>query len=133
MRRLSRREFLIQSGRVSLAAGMAVPLWSGCWGQGVDETSGLYDVIVVGGGAAGAIVAAKLQGAAGGGKRILVIEAGGPTSAAIGGTAYPPWLPAGRRDLTMFDGTRSRPVDHAAGSNEGARAPRSDASQAAVM
>ena len=36
-------------------------------------------------------------------KRILIIEAGGPTSATIGGTDYPPWLPAGRTDLTILD------------------------------
>jgi len=60
-------------------------------------------VIVVGGGTAGAIVAAKLRQATSGSKRILIIEAGGPTTAAIGGAAFPAWLPAGRSDLTIFD------------------------------
>ena len=75
----------------------------GSSGQTVQQPTGAYDVIIVGGGSAGAIVAAKLQIAGGGRKRILVIEAGGPTSAAIGGTAFPPWLPANRTDLTIFD------------------------------
>lgn len=60
-------------------------------------------MIVVGGGTAGAIVAAKLRQATSGSKRILIIEAGGPTTAAIGGAAFPAWLPAGRSDLTIFD------------------------------
>jgi choline dehydrogenase-like flavoprotein len=60
-------------------------------------------MIIVGGGAAGAIVAAKLRLASGGKKRILIIEAGGPTSAAIGGTDFPPWVPSDRNDLTIFD------------------------------
>lgn len=67
------------------------------------EPTGVYDVIIVGGGAAGVIAATRLQLASNGKKRILLIEAGGPTLAAIGGQAFPPWLPAGRTDLTMFD------------------------------
>ena len=62
-----------------------------------------YDAIIVGGGTAGAIVASKLRLASGGSKRILIIEAGGPTSADIGGAAFVPWLPSGRKDLTIFD------------------------------
>ena len=83
--------------------GIGAPLVAGCWGEEVYDPQGVYDVIIVGGGAAGAIVAAKLQRASNGKQRILVIEAGGPTLAKIGGTAYPPWLPAGRHDVTMFD------------------------------
>ena len=77
----------------------------GCGGDAhsVEQASGGYDAIIVGGGTAGSIVAAKLRLASGGKKRILIIEAGGPTSAAIGGTAFPPWLPPGRSDLTIFD------------------------------
>ena len=69
----------------------------------MSQPSGDYDAIVVGGGTAGTIVAAKLQLASGGKKRILIIEAGGATSAAIGGDAFPPWIPGGRKDLTIFD------------------------------
>jgi choline dehydrogenase-like flavoprotein len=103
VKKISRRDFLAGGARTGLAVGIGAPLVSGCWGEDVYEPADLYDVIIVGGGAAGAIVAAKLQRASGGNRRILVIEAGGPTMAAIGGTAYPPWLPSDRRDLTMFD------------------------------
>ncbi|MEW6272929.1 MAG: GMC family oxidoreductase [Thermodesulfobacteriota bacterium] len=101
---LSRREFLHRAGRAGLAAGLGSQLGplAGC-GDAVDEPTGRYDAIVVGGGTAGAIVATKLQLAGRGRKRILVIEAGGLTSAEIGGTDRPPWLPAGRADLTLFD------------------------------
>jgi choline dehydrogenase len=78
-------------------------LLSGCYGEDVFDPTGVYDAIIVGGGTAGSIVAAKLQRASDGRKRILIIEAGGPTTAAIGGNAYPPWVPPGRTDLTMFD------------------------------
>jgi len=103
MKKITRREILLRGGRAGLAVGIGVPLVAGCWGEDVNEAAGAYDVIVVGGGAAGAIVAARLQRASKGKKRILVIEAGGPTLAATGGTAYPSWVPPGRRDLTMFD------------------------------
>ncbi len=78
---------------------------TGCGGGAntVESTSGEYDVIIVGGGSAGSIVASKLLAASHGRKRILIIEAGGPTSALIGGNDYPPWLPPGRTDLTIFD------------------------------
>ena len=79
---------------------------AGCGGSSANsviDTPGLFDVIIVGGGTAGAIVAAKLQAASNGSKRILIIEAGGPTSATIGGTDYPSWVPRGRTDLTIFD------------------------------
>jgi hypothetical protein len=73
----------------------------------------------VGGGAAGVIVATKLQLASNGKKRILLIEAGGPTTAAIGRKAYPPWLRAGayrshdvRRAWRVF-ATRVDAVRHA--------------------
>ncbi|HEY6417383.1 MAG TPA: GMC family oxidoreductase [Candidatus Binataceae bacterium] len=100
--RISRRQFL-------RAAGLAVGLGSRLGGLAaladvVDQATGQYDVIILGGGTAGAIVAAKLQQAASGKhKRILIIEAGGPTAASIGGTAFPPWLPPNRKDLTTFD------------------------------
>ncbi|AOW92278.1 hypothetical protein BFN03_04975 [Rhodococcus sp. WMMA185] len=74
-------------------------LSAGC----VNRADGEYDAVVIGGGTAGAIVAAKLQSAGGGQRRILVIEAGGPTSALIGGTNYPEWVPEGRTDLTVCD------------------------------
>lgn len=99
----TRRDFLIRTGRTGLAVGLGTPLLGACWGEDVTEPTGVYDVIIVGGGAAGLIVATKLQVASNGKKRILLIEAGGPTTAATGGKAYPPWLPAGRTDLTMFD------------------------------
>lgn len=108
MPRISRREFLRTATRASLGLGFGSQLvaLAGCGGssgQTVTETPGGFDVIIIGGGTAGAIVAAKLQAASSGSKRILVIEAGGPTSATIGGTDYPSWLPAGRTDLTIFD------------------------------
>ena len=107
MARISRREFLRQAGQAGLAVGIGAQL-GGLWGcsgsgQSVVQPTGSYDAIIVGGGTAGAIVATKLQTAGGGRKRILIIEAGGPTSAAIGGTDFPPWLPPGRTDLTIFD------------------------------
>ncbi|MEP7327766.1 MAG: GMC family oxidoreductase N-terminal domain-containing protein [Betaproteobacteria bacterium] len=99
----SRRDFLIRTGRTGLAASVGTPLLGACWGEDVVERTGDYDVIIIGGGAAGVVVATKLQRASGGKKRILIIEAGGPTFAASGGKAYPPWVPPGRTDLTMFD------------------------------
>lgn len=99
----NRRDFLIRTGRAGLAVSLGTPLLGACFGQDTDEPTGVYDAIVVGGGAAGIIVATKLQRASNGRKRILIIEAGGPTTAAIGGKAYPPWVPPGRTDLTMFD------------------------------
>jgi cellobiose dehydrogenase (acceptor) len=71
--------------------------------QAVETATGAYDAIIVGGGTAGSIVAAKLSAAWGKRRRILIIEAGGPDSARIGGTDFPPWLPSGRSDLTIFD------------------------------
>lgn len=104
MGRISRRAFLRRAGQAGLAVSIGSQ-WgalAGCGGH-VDRATGRYDAIIVGGGTAGLIVATKLQRASGGRKRILIVEAGGPTSAAIGGTAYPPWLPPERSDLTMFD------------------------------
>jgi cellobiose dehydrogenase (acceptor) len=108
MPRISRREFLRKAGQVGVGLGLGSHLvaLAGCNGSSanvVAETPGGFDAIVVGGGAAGAIVAAKLQIAGGGRKRILIIEAGGPTSAAIGGTDFPSWLPSNRTDLTILD------------------------------
>lgn len=103
MSNASRRDFLIRTGRAGLAAGLGTPMLDACYGEDVYAPTGVYDVIIVGGGAAGIIVATKLQRAGSGKKRILIIEAGGPTTAATGGKAYPPWIPAGRTDLTMFD------------------------------
>jgi cellobiose dehydrogenase (acceptor) len=105
---VSRREFLRRAGRTGLAVGLGAQLGglTGCGGDtfySVPQPTDSYDAIIVGGGTAGAIVAAKLRAASGGKKRILIIEAGGPTSATIGGTDFPPWLPPGRRDLTIFD------------------------------
>ena len=101
---ISRRAFMRRAAQAGLAASIGSQLasLSGCGGE-VDHSSGGYDAIIVGGGSAGTIVAAKLQMASGGRKRILIIEAGGPTAAAIGGTDRPPWVPAARRDLTIFD------------------------------
>ena len=106
MSRINRREFCRQTARAGLALGMASPLIGmlGCGGGNyVNPPIDGYDAIIVGGGTAGAIVASKLRLASGGRKRILIIEAGGPTSAATGGAALVPWLPAGRNDLTIFD------------------------------
>src|SRR5580704_7573973 len=106
MSRINRREFCRQTARAGLALGMASPLIGmlGCGGSNyVNPPIDGYDAIIVGGGTAGAIVASKLRLASGGSKRILIIEAGGPTSAATGGAAHVPWLPAGRNDLTIFD------------------------------
>ncbi len=101
MSKTTRREFLKRTGRAGLALGLAAKLGisSGC----VDNASGEYDAVIIGGGTAGAIVAAKLRAAGAGRKRVLVIEAGGPTSALVGGTDYPEWVPPGRTDLTIFD------------------------------
>jgi cellobiose dehydrogenase (acceptor) len=105
---ISRREFLLKAGQAGLGLGLSSQLvaLAGCGGSGastVTETPGGFDAIIVGGGAAGAIVAAKLQAASDGKKRILIIEAGGATSATIGGTDFPPWVPPGRTDLTIHD------------------------------
>ena len=99
---ISRREFMRRAAQAGLAASVGAQLAtsSGCGGE-VHQSG--YDAIIVGGGSAGTIVAAKLQMASGGRKRILIIEAGGPTAAAIGGMDRPPWVPAARRDLTIFD------------------------------
>ncbi|MGE3523665.1 MAG: twin-arginine translocation signal domain-containing protein, partial [Candidatus Dadabacteria bacterium] len=91
MSKTTRREFLKRTGRAGLALGLAAKL--GIMGGCVDNASGEYDAVIIGGGTAGAIVAAKLRAAGGGRKRVLVIEAGGPTSALIGGTDYPVWVP----------------------------------------
>ena len=99
----SRRDFLIRTGRAGLAVSIGTPLLGACYGEDIYEPTGVYDVIIVGGGAAGIVVATKLQRASSGKKRILIVEAGGTTLAAIGGKAYPPWVPASRTDLTMFD------------------------------
>jgi cellobiose dehydrogenase (acceptor) len=109
MSEISRREFLLKAGQAGLGLGIGSQLiaLAGCGGGGggqtVTSTPGGFDAIIVGGGAGGSIVAAKLQLASGGRKRILVIEAGGPTSATIGGTDFPSWVPTGRTDLTIFD------------------------------
>ncbi|MFZ1889948.1 MAG: GMC family oxidoreductase [Candidatus Binataceae bacterium] len=105
MSSISRREFLRQAA-LTLAIGSQLGLLTACGGGGsnsISQSTGEYDVIIVGGGSAGTIVAARLLGAMRGNKRILIIEAGGSTSAAIGGTDYPPWLPSDRTDLTIFD------------------------------
>lgn len=103
---ISRRDFLRQAA-LTLAIGSQLGVLAGCGGSGgsgsITQSTGEYDVIIVGGGSAGTIVAARLLGAIRGHKRILIIEAGGPTAAAIGGTDFPPWLPPGRSDLTIFD------------------------------
>jgi cellobiose dehydrogenase (acceptor) len=57
-----------------------------------------YDIIIVGAGAAGCIVAKRLVDAFPK-KRILLIEAGGPTSAEIGGKDFVPYDPKS----TIFD------------------------------
>src|SRR5260370_36717053 len=94
----------VQAG---LAAGIGSQLGGGAGvANAIDAPAGRYDAIIVGGGTAGAIVATKLRKAGGKHKRILIIEAGGPTAASIGGTAFPPWLPPNRSDLTMFDRPR---------------------------
>src|SRR5271169_449776 len=105
---INRREFLLRAAQAGLGLGLSSPLitLAGCGSSGgntVTETPGGFDAIIVGGGAAGAIVAAKLQAAGGGRKRVLLIEAGGPTSATIGGNDFPSWLPTDRTDLTIFD------------------------------
>ena len=102
---MNRREFLQRAARLGAAFGLLPHLSLPGLGSGnsVPGASGTYDAIIIGGGTAGSIVASKLCLASRGRKRILIIEAGGPTSAAIGGTAFPPWLPRYRRDLTIFD------------------------------
>lgn len=98
---ISRRRFLGQAGlALSVGSGAGIAPFAA---RAVSRPAGLYDAIIVGGGTAGAIVATNLLSAARGRKRILIIEAGGPTAAMIGGADFPPWLPRGRRDLTIFD------------------------------
>ena len=83
-----------------------IVVWTGCLRRARStRPTGSYDAIIIGGGTAGAIVAAKLRLAIGGSKRILVIEAGGPTSADIGGTAPVPWLP---KDATISPSSMCR-------------------------
>lgn len=97
---ITRRQLL----RAGIAAGVAAQLGPlARLAHAVDAPTGAYDAIVVGGGTAGAIVASKLRAAWGRRRKILIIEAGGPTSARIGGTDFVPWLPPGRTDLTIFD------------------------------
>jgi choline dehydrogenase-like flavoprotein len=98
--RLSRRELLKAGLAISAGSGLG-PLLHLAYA--VDVPTGSYDVIIVGGGTAGTTVAAKLRRALGRHKRILIIEAGGPTSATIGGSDFPPWLPSELSDLTIFD------------------------------
>ncbi len=99
---------MLKAGQAGLGLSLAPQLvaLAGCGSSSantVTDASGGYDAIIIGGGTAGTIVAAKLQAASGGRKRILIIEAGGPTRATFGGTDFPPWLPAGRTDLTVVD------------------------------
>ena len=97
---ITRRELL----RAGVAAGVAAQLGAlARIANAVETPTGLYDAIIVGGGTAGSIVASKLRAAWGRRKRILIIEAGGANSAKIGGTDFPPWVPPGRTDLTIFD------------------------------
>jgi choline dehydrogenase-like flavoprotein len=97
---ITRRQLL----RAGVAAGVAAQLGAlARIANAVDTPTGLYDAIIVGGGTAGSIVASKLRAAWGRHKRILIIEAGGANSAKIGGTDFPPWVPPGRTDLTIFD------------------------------
>lgn len=113
---VSRREFLRRAARVGFAVGVGAQLGglAGCGpdashsvsqtvGHTVSQPTGAYDAIIVGGGTAGSIVASKMQLASNGNKRILIIEAGGPTSARVGGTDRPSWVPSERNDLTIFD------------------------------
>ena len=97
MPRISRREFLRQAGQAGLAVGIGAQLGGllGCSssGQSVIQSTGSYDAIIVGGGTRVQSWPPSCRPASGGRKRILIIEAGGPTSAAIGGTDFPPWLP----------------------------------------
>ena len=99
---ISRRRFLGQASLALGAAGSGVGI-APIAARAVSRPAGRYDAIIVGGGTAGVIVATSLLSAARGRKRILIIEAGGPTAAMIGGADFPPWLPRGRRDLTIFD------------------------------
>ena len=106
--RISRREFLLKAGQVGVGLGLGSQLatLAGCGGGGgntVAETPGGFDAVIIGGGSAGSIVAAKLQAVSAGAKRILIIEAGGLTSASIGGTDFPAWVPLNRKDLTIHD------------------------------
>lgn len=102
---VSRRDFCRRAAQTALTLSVVSPLAAllGCGSSYVNPPLDSYDAIIVGGGTAGSIVAAKLRLATGGRKRILIIDAGGPLSAASGGAARPPWLPAGRNDLTIFD------------------------------
>ena len=103
---VTRREFCRQAAQAGITLAVASPLAGliACGGGNyVNPPLDSYDAIIVGGGTAGSIVASKLRRASGGSKRILIIDAGGPLSAAMGGVDRPPWLPAGRNDLTIFD------------------------------
>ena len=102
---LSRRDFCRRAAQTALTLSVASPLAGllACGTTYVNPPLGSYDAIFVGGGTAATIVAAKLRLATGGRKRILIIDAGGPTSATIGGAARPQRLPSNRSDLTIFD------------------------------
>ena len=102
---LSRRDFCRRAAQTALTLSVASPLAGllACGTTYVNPPLDSYDAIFVGGGTAATIVAAKLRLATGGRKRILIIDAGGPTSATIGGAARPQWLPSNRSDLTIFD------------------------------
>jgi choline dehydrogenase-like flavoprotein len=102
---VSRRDFCRRAAKAALTLSIASPLAEllGCGSSYVNPPLDSYDAIIIGGGTAGSIVAAKLRLATGGRKRILIIDAGGPLSAASGGAARPPWLSAGRNDLSIFD------------------------------
>ena len=106
MSRFSRRDFCRKAAKTGLSLAVASPLLGllDCGGSSaVNPPQNGYDAIIVGGGTAGAIVAAKLRLASGGSKRILIIDAGGPTSAASGGTDVPPWPAGESTNLTIFD------------------------------
>ena len=82
---MKRREFLKKASL--LAAGAIVPRSAYA---APPAPARIYDLIIVGAGPAGTIVASRLVQRFPG-RKILLVEAGGPTSAEIGGKDFPPY------------------------------------------
>ncbi len=90
---MKRREFLKNTSL--LAAGAMLP---SSLHAALPAPAKTYDIIIVGAGPAGSIVATRLVQRFPS-KKILLLEAGGPTSAEVGGQDFPPY----DAQATIFD------------------------------